>query len=257
MSSSRKVATTAQRSPTIKQLSKTELFRQVSRSMIRQLLKQKAVRFITLQPEETLPLTDGDEEYIYVIVSGYLEVRLRSDLIKKGDDFLLAFRGPDQIVGEMRAITREPGVAFIGASEPCDLIQISSEALQSIAEEDWHVYRNIASLLVKKTRQERRRIEVSLMQEGKPQVAQALLNFLEERGADTESDNIQIIHGMVRQRDIADYIGCDRSTVAKPLGGLKTNRIIDYPNKGYHVPHPFKIIDRNRLEKAAREKKKR
>src|SRR5262249_1570202 len=156
----------------------------------------------TLQPQTKLTLRRGKTEYIYIIVSGYLEVRLNSALIKKGS-FLLAFRGPNQIVGEMNAIARESGVAFISASEPCDLIRISSGALASLAQKDWRIYRNIAGLLIKKTRQERRRVEVSLMRQGAAQVAQALLNFLDERGADKESDGSQVIRGIVRQQDIA------------------------------------------------------
>jgi CRP-like cAMP-binding protein len=232
---------------TVADLRSTELFRDVPDAIIEELVQGEKVEVSTLQPQTKLTLRRGKTEYIYIIVSGYLEVRLNSALIKKGS-FLLAFRGPNQIVGEMNAIARESGVAFISASEPCDLIRISSGDLASLAQKDWRVYRNIAGLLIKKTRQERRRIEVSLMRQGAAQVAQALLNFLDERGADKESDGSQVIRGIVRQQDIADYIGSDRSTVAKPLVMLKKRGIIGYPDRGYHKRHTVKIFSRHKLE---------
>lgn len=255
MSSHKTASPSRSRPATPKELRGTELFRDVPQTLIGRLLQEGEVKVTTLQPQTPLTLRKGKKEYIYIIVSGYLEVRLDSTLIKKGKSFLLAFRGPDQIVGEMSAIAREPGIAFISASEPCELIQISSNALAVLAERDWRIYRNIAGLLVKKTLQERKRIEVSLMTEGKAQVAQALVNFLDERGADTDSEGAKIIRGIVRQRDIADYIGCDRTTVAKPLGMLKKRGIIGYPDQGHHVPHRFKVYNRESLEAVTRSRK--
>jgi CRP-like cAMP-binding protein len=236
---------------TVAELSGTELFKDVPDAIIEELVQNEEVSFSTLVPQTALTLRKGKTEYIYIIISGYLEVRLNSDLIEKGS-FLLAFRGPNQIVGEMSAIAREAGVAFISASEPCELIRISSDALASVAERDWHIYRNIAGLLIKKTLQERKRIEVSLMRQGAAQVAKALLNFLEERGADKDKDGAEVIRGVVRQRDIADYIGSDRSTVAKPLRMLKNQGIIWYPDQGYHRQQRFKVYSRRELKTLTR-----
>jgi CRP-like cAMP-binding protein len=216
------------------------------------LLKSGQVTHSTLEPRTPLLLQMDEKDYLYIIRAGYLEVRLYSSLIKKGDSFLLAFRGPGQIVGEMSAIAKEPSVAFISASEPCRLIQIESDALEQAAEKDWRIYRNISSLLIDKTLQERKRIEVSLMDEGQAQVAQALLNFWKERGADPEPDGGRVIRGVLRHRDVADYIGCDRSTVGKPLSVLKKKGVIWYPKQGHHLPHRLKLIDTKRLETIAR-----
>lgn len=241
--------------PTVKQLTKTKLFRNVSIGTIKTLLENGQVKHSALEPRTPLILRRDETDYLYIILAGYLEVRLYSDLIKKGKSFLLAFRGPGQIVGEMSAIAREPSVAFISASEACKLIQIESAALERAAEKDWRIYRNIASLLIDKTLQERKRIEVSLMDEGEAQVAQALLNFWAERGADLAPDGGMIIRGVLRHRDVADYIGCDRSTVGKRLRRLKKESVIWYPNQGYHLPHRLKVIDVRQLEAKARTRK--
>jgi len=247
MTSRESVQPPKSQSATVAELRRTELFKDVPDKIIKALVQAGKVKLETLTPQTELTLRKGRTEYIYIIVSGYLEVRLNSALIKKGN-FLLAFRGPNQIVGEMNAIAGESGVAFISASEPCDLIQISSEALAAIAARDCRIYRNIASLLIKKTLQERKRIEVSLMRRGAAQVAKALLNFLDERGSDRDSDGGEVIRGIVRQRDIGDYVGSDRSTVAKPLRMLKERGVIWYPDQGYHKPQTFKVCNRRELE---------
>jgi CRP/FNR family transcriptional regulator, cyclic AMP receptor protein len=242
------------RQPTVKQLARTKLFQDVSTQTLKSLLQDDQVRFSVLEAQTALELQVDEVYHVYVIMGGYLEVRLYSNLIKKGESFLLAFRGPDQIVGEMTAIARHPSVAFISCSEPCQLIQIRSSALERAAEKDWKIYRNIASLLVDKTLQERKRIEVSLMYKGEAQVAQALLNFWQDRGADLRPEGGRTIRGILRHHDVADYIGCDRTTAAKRLGDLKKEKIIWYPGQG-HPPHRLSIIDVPRLKTKAASRK--
>src|SRR5262249_15008478 len=108
MSSPQSSAALRSRPATVKELRATQLFNEVSDRIIRQLVQGKHARISILQPRMPLTLRKGRVEYIYIVLKGYLEVRLNSSLIKKGKSFLLAFRGPDQIVGEMSAIAREP-----------------------------------------------------------------------------------------------------------------------------------------------------
>jgi CRP-like cAMP-binding protein len=222
---------------------------------MRKIVSNAGVALYRIEPQQNLPLRTKTSEYLYIILSGYLEVRLNSSLLKNSESFLLAFRGPGQVVGEMSAVAHEQGVAFISASEPCELIRIPSEALIRVADQYGRIYRNLCMLLVQKTRQERHRIEVSLMSERMAQVAQALINFLDERGADKEADGTRVIHGRLRHTDIANYIGCHRTTVTRPLGSLKQRGIIGYPDQGRpHEPVRFRIRDRRTLEAIARSK---
>ena len=240
------------RPATVEDLRAQKLFRDVPVKIVRKLLHKGGASLLQLQPGTALRLRRGNIENIYIIVVGYLEVRMDSQLLKKGKSFLLAFRGPEQIVGEMKAIAKERGEAFIRAIEPCQLIEIPTEALTHIAEMDWRIYRNIAALLIEKTYQERKRTEVIQMPEGEAQVAQTLLNFLDERGAETVNGGERQIKGNMRQRDVADYIGCDRTTVAKSLSKLKKRGIIEYPDQGRNIMHRLIVCDLSALEKVAR-----
>lgn len=229
-----------------------KLFRDIPSNIINSLLAAGGVKFLSLESRAPLKLRRDNTEFIYIIVSGYLEVRMDSHLIKKGNSFLIAFRGPEQVVGEMQAISKESHEASISACGSCELIEIPTEALTRVAEIDWRIYRNLAGILIEKTFQERKRIEVIQMPEGKAQVAQALLIFLSERGSESGDGKGQKINGVLRQSDIADYIGCDRTTVAKRLRDLKRRKIIAYPNSGRNSDPRITICDNALLEKIAK-----
>jgi CRP-like cAMP-binding protein len=241
-----------ERAATVKDLQARKLFKDVPGRTIKKLLSFKSARFLSLEIPTQLMLRRNRAEYLYIVVSGYLEVRLDSQLIKSGESFLVAFRGPEHVVGEMRTIAREPGVAAVKTSGPCELIEIPSEAFTSVAKQDWRIYRNLVERLAEKTFQERKRIEVILMPEGVAQVAQALLNFLHERGYETDKGKEQIIRGVLRHTDIADYIGCHRTTVTKRLRELKRLKIIDYP-KGRNGYQQITICNLGKLTKRAQE----
>jgi CRP-like cAMP-binding protein len=247
--------TIKERPATVEDLRPRKLFRDVPQRVIKKLMQEGEVKVLSLQSRLNLKLRRDSVEYLYIIISGHLEVRLDSQLIKKGKNFLLAFRGPDQVVGEMRAITKERGEAVIKTCESCELIEIPSDALILVAETDWRIYRNIAAILVEKTFQERKRIEVIQMPEGEAQVAQALLNFLDERGIEAGTVKEKRIRGILRQSDIADYIGCDRTTVAKRLSSLKKRKVIDYPDSGRNNSQKITICNLPLLQRAAKQRK--
>lgn len=248
-------ATIKERPATIEELVVRKLFRDVPVQVVKKLMREGEVKILSLQSRTNLRLRRDNVEYLYIIISGHLEVRLDSQLIKKGKNFLLAFRGPEQVVGEMRAITKERGEAVIRTCESCELIEIPSDALIRVAETDWRIYRNIAAILVEKTFQERKRIEVIQMHEGEAQVAQALLNFLDERGAEANIGKEKKIRGVLRQSDIADYIGCDRTTVAKRLSKLKKKKVIEYADSGRNSAQRITICNQQMLEMSAKQRK--
>lgn len=243
---------TDERSVTVEDLCARKLFSDVPKRVLKSLLKSGSIRLVNLKSGKSVELRKKNSEYVYVIVSGYLEVRIDSRLIKKGDSFLVAFRGPEQVVGEMSTIAKEPGEARIRACGPCVLIEIPADDLTRAGKMDWRIYKNLAEILAEKTFQERKRIEVIQMPEGTAQVAQALLIFLKERGAETADTRRRMkIKGVLRHGDVADYICCDRTTVAKRLRSLKKEKIIDYPDTGRNHSQRITICDKAKLQQQA------
>lgn len=240
---------TTERSATIEELRARKLFKDIPINTIREVLHEGGVSILRLPQGAYLNLRRNNSSYVYIIISGYLELRLDSQLIRKGRSFLLGFRGPEQLVGEIGAVAKEPEKILIKAHESCLLMEIPSETLSMAAEMDGRIYRNIASLLMEKVFQERKRIEISQMPQGEAQVAQTLLTFLDERGSEAGNGKGRIIKGIIRQSDIADYIGCDRTTVAKRLSLLKKRGIIEYATAGRNASQRITIRNLEMLKK--------
>lgn len=240
-----------QKLPLIDDLRDRKLFKDVPTRTLRELLLRGHVRHAVLQQNMQLRLGSGRLEYLFIIISGYLEVRSASHLLKKGKSLLIAFLGPEQIVGEISALTTGTSEAFFSAAETCELLQIQTRELRRVAEKDFRIYRNLAALLIEKDLQNRRRMEVINMREGEAQIAKALLNFIEERGMEPGEKSRMRIRGILRQSDLANYIGCDRTTIAKRLRRLKDQRVIDYPSPGRYQTQRIIILNLPALESIA------
>ena len=245
-------AVTGQTLPVIDDLRDRTLFKDIPTKTLRELLLRGHVRHVVLQQNMQLKLWSRRLEYVYIIISGYLEVRSASQLLKKGKSLLIAFLGPEQIVGEISAITTGTSEAFYSAADNCELLQIQTRELRRVAEKDFRIYRNLTALLIEKDLQNRRRMEVINMREGEAQIAKTLLNFIEERGMEPGEESRMRIRGTLRQSDLADYIGCDRTTVAKRLRRLKVQRVIDYPSPGRYQTQRMIILNLSTLKRIAR-----
>ncbi len=236
------------RPTTVDDLKSKELFEEVSERSLRNLLEYS--RICRLNAHKSLSPTREGIDYIYVIISGYVAIWLASRLIHMGENFL-AWRGPEQIIGEMRSIGDEPSEARITTCEPCEFIELRSDALTDVAEANALIYRNVARLLMEKLHQERHRAEVIQMTPTKKKVAQTLLYLAEERCRKTPPDksNVFTIPGLIHQDEIGAYIGAERETINRILRKFKSDKMITYTSskRGCEIT----ILDRKELDDTA------
>lgn len=224
------------------------LFEEVDEDSLRPLLEHSVI--CRLDADKELLPTRQEVDYLYIILSGYVAISLTSRLIHNGKNFL-AWRGPEQIIGEMRSIGNEPAEAEITTCEPSEFIEIRSEALTRAADRTATIYRNIARLLMKKMYDERHRSEIIQMSPSERKVAQTLLHLAEERcGKDRfKQTNRMLIPGIIHQDEIGAYIGAERETTNRSLCQLKRKKIITYVKS--RNGSPITILDRAKLEKKA------
>lgn len=230
-------------------LIKKELFHGVNRGGLKSLLGHSNICRLGAG-KNLLPTRDG-KDYLYIINSGYVAIWLASSLIHNGENFL-AWRGPEQIIGEMRSIGDEPTEARITTCEPCEFIEICSDALTDLAEVTPRIYRNVARLLMEKLHQERHRAEVIQMSTARQQVAQTLLYLAEERrrGSPPDKSNVFTIPGLIHQDEIGAYIGAERETTNRVLCKLRGDKTITYTS-GRHGCE-ITILDRSALNNIVR-----
>jgi CRP/FNR family transcriptional regulator, cyclic AMP receptor protein len=202
-----------------------EMFRDLKEETLSQICQAGAIR--VMKPNARLHPTRDQVDHIYVILEGYLAI-WRPSCFNPRDEYFLAWRGPNQIIGEMRAIGTEPTAARFQTCDRCKFIEIRNDTFRDVADSDPLIYRNIAELLMKKMRYQGHRSEVVQMSNPASQVAQTLLHLAEER-CGTKSFNEQAvlaIPGFLHQREMGAYAGITRETVNRELGALRDKDII-------------------------------
>lgn len=235
---------------TIDDLKGKELFEEVNESSLTPLLEHSML--CKLNAHKSLSPTRDGIDYIYVIINGYVTIWLASRLIHMGENFL-AWRGPEQIIGEMRSIGDKPSEARITTCEPCEFIELRSDVLTKVAEGTPQIYRNVARLLMEKLHQERHRAEVIQIAPAQRQVAQTLLYLVEERCKKSPVDKLKVcsIPGVIHQDEIGAYIGAERETINRILRRFKSDKMITYTGNKHGCE--ITILDRKRLVNFARE----
>jgi CRP-like cAMP-binding protein len=211
----------------VEDLRDRELFAGVDPVALGQIARHSVIR--KLGAQESLELVRSSVAYVDVILSGYVAIWVNSQFNSPGETFL-AWRGPEQIIGEMKAVADTPAEARIVTCEPCVFIEMRSDNFTDVAEGSARIYRNIARLLVKKMEHERCRSEIIRMRPAGRQVAQTLLHLAHERcGPDGLGQPGEIeIPGVIHQHEFAGYVGVKRETVNRELSELKRMGVVAY-----------------------------
>jgi CRP-like cAMP-binding protein len=225
-----------------------ELFEGVDSVALGEIAKHSMI--FTLGAQERLYLTREHIDYIYIILSGYVAIWINSQFTDEEETFL-AWRGPEQIIGEMAVVADAQPETRIITCGSCDLLAMRSDTFTDLATGWTPIYRNMARLLVMKMKHERCRSEIIGMSPASRQVAQTLLHLAHERcrGDKLSEVNELEIPGIIHQDEIAGYVGVKRETINRELSKLKKRNTIAYvkSTKG----SPIKILNKRTLERIA------
>ena len=249
---------------------KRELFKNVRPSQLRPLLRKDKLgndisRICRLKANEELNPIRNENAYVYVIIRGYVAIWMISRFNPKKETFL-AWRGPEQIIGEMRPIHgADPFTSAINTCEPCEFLEIQNSAFVNLAETTPVIYRNIAKLLVKKMGSERNRSEVIRTQSRKRRTAQTLIYLAEERCGKDRFDSARKlkIPGTIHQDELGAYGGFRRESVNRHLGSFRRRKIISYTanKRGNQItilePDELKKLAAIQMRSARKDREKR
>jgi len=234
----------------IEQLQALQLFKDVKEEQLSRLQGSFISRICHLPANETLWPKTGKGDDIYIILSGYVAIWIKSHFNPLEETFL-AWRGPEQLIGEMKPKPATISLATVTTCDPCQFLQINNRRFVKLLEDNPIIYRNMAELLVKKIAAERERFEVIQARPARRQVAQALYYLAEERcGQVTASPGPKQIPGIINQDELAAYIGVRRETVNHALVELREGKVIWYPERSHHGEE-ITILDRVELTKIA------
>jgi CRP-like cAMP-binding protein len=224
----------------------TELFADVPDEAIEKLRPHSFI--CKLEAGKRLETSRGKTNYLYFIRNGFLAIWIPSCFDSKQKVFL-AWRGPHQIIGELRQEGDTPSNTMIITCDECEFVEIPLREFFRVAAEAGLLYRNVANLLLRKVTNEGHRLEVVQMNSASMQVAQTLIHLAQDRCEDfsLETTTSITIPGTLVRTQMAAYAGIKRETFTRQLTALRGKNIIS----GYST---ITILDVARLKKIAETK---
>ncbi len=113
------------------ELAGVPLFATLSSDALGQLARAAFVR--RLGPGQVLFVTGEPSDHLYVVRSGRLRVMTTSP---HGEQLVLSFAGPAEVIGELSALDRQPRSADVVAAEASVLIAVPTLAARAVLESD-------------------------------------------------------------------------------------------------------------------------
>lgn len=186
----------------------------------------------TLEMGQKMELTRNGVEHIYIITKGHLRLCIQNP--RTSEEIFIAWRNPGQILGEMSPLAGEPKPVIIEASTDCEFVEIPSQLFLQQAERTHILYRNLVILLIQKTYEERQRSELLQSFKADRRIIYALLKLHKERGFVVDSDGHQVIKGVLRQKDVAAFVGLRRQSSGKYFKELEKNGLVECAEPGHN-----------------------
>ena len=160
----------------------------------------------------------GDStDSLYILLSGRAKV---TNFDEEGREIILAWLGPGEFFGEMGLVDGSPRSASVMAVEPCELLNISSDAFTRCMQDNFEVAQKLMQILVRRLREADRKIESLALLDVYGRVARLLLELsVDENGK-------KVVKKKMSKQDMARMIGASREMVSKVMRDLEVGGYI-------------------------------
>jgi CRP-like cAMP-binding protein len=158
----------------------------------------------------------------YRVEQGLLKVTMVS---RSGNERILAFLGPDAIVGELSIIDGLPRSASVVAVRDTGLSFLSRAAFEEFAKKHPEVYKSLVTLLAARLREADAVIAAGSFLPLRGRVACTLLELAQDFGQDVGSGRI-VIRQKIGQSDLAAMAGIARENVSRILNDWKRRKLV-------------------------------
>lgn len=165
----------------------------------------------------------GDpSQHMFLVTRGVIKLSA-PDLNRR--DVLLAFRHPGDVFGEMALLDAGPRDHLAKAHENSLICALDREVILRLARESPDVALRLVTMMGRRVRQMRTRIEQLSYKSAPTRVAHALVDLAEEHGV--EDDKGTVIAFKLSQRDLAQLVGLTRETVNMILHDFHRRGLIE------------------------------
>jgi CRP/FNR family transcriptional regulator, cyclic AMP receptor protein len=177
---------------------------------------------VTLAANKVLFHAGDPGDGCYRVNEGLLKVVMVSPA---GNERILAFLGPGDIVGELSIIDGRPRSASVVAVRDSALSFLSRPAFEVFAKKHPQICRVLLTLLATRLRETDVTVAAESFLSLRGRVARTLLELAEHFGEDVGSGRI-VIHQKISQSDLAALAGVARETVSRILNDWKRHKLV-------------------------------
>jgi CRP/FNR family cyclic AMP-dependent transcriptional regulator len=160
----------------------------------------------------------GDStDSLYILLSGRAKV---TNFDEEGREIILAWLNPGEFFGEMGLVDGSPRSASVMAMEPCELLNISSDAFTRCMQDNFEVAQKLMQILVRRLREADRKIESLALLDVYGRVARLLLEL------SVDDNGKKVVKKKMSKQDMARMIGASREMVSKVMRDLELSGYI-------------------------------
>ena len=154
-------------------------------------------------------------------------------------EVLLSFRHPGDVFGELALLDDNPRDHLAKAHEDSLICALNRDVILRLARESADVGFRVLTMMGRRVKQFRGRIEQLSYKSAAVRIARALVDLAEEHGV--EDSRGTVIAFKLSQRDLADLVGLTRETVNVVLHDLQHKGLIEQDR------HVLRVLDVERL----------
>jgi CRP-like cAMP-binding protein len=159
---------------------------------------------------------------VLAIESGRAKV---TAITEEGREFVLAFEGPGDLLGELSALGGSPRVATVRALEPVSALAISSGDFEAFLDSHPRVALVILRVVIARLREaDRQQVEFAAYQTV-TRVARRLIELATRYGE--QADGKITIELPISQEELAGWAGASREAITKALHDLRDAGLIE------------------------------
>jgi CRP/FNR family transcriptional regulator, cyclic AMP receptor protein len=173
----------------------------------------------------------------YRVEEGLLKVTIAS---RAGSEQILAFLGPNAIVGELSMIDDLPRSASAVAVRDSTLSFVRRDAFRLFAGKNPDVYKTLVALLARRLRETDGVVAAMSFMRLRGRIARALLELAQEYGQDVGSGRI-IIRQKIGQNDLASIAGSARENVTRILNEWRRKKLVTKLSGYYCLENKAKL----------------
>jgi CRP-like cAMP-binding protein len=192
---------------------------------------------VRLAADQALFMAGDAGDGCYLVEDGLLKVTMVS---RSGTERILAFLGPNAIVGELSIIDGRPRSASVVAVREASLSFLSRAAFEEFAKKHPEVYKTLVTLLATRLRESDAVIAAGSFLPLKGRVARTLLELAENFGQDVGSGRI-VIRQKIGQSDLAAMAGIARENVSRILNDWKRRKLVSRLSGYYCLENKAKL----------------